>query len=752
MCTTCDTPNPFPPVTNDLWCCQTCTYHNTIDLPRCEMCEMPNPSALPAPPKRIGPIRTQDDPSFATHLNLSSQLPPDVCPSLQLRAMGVWSRKNAGESYQWCGWQAPQQNGHWVRLSCFIRFHSQIPPPSHNFGLKINGQTCNDWLDGLEPNTWKFVSAVAPVIAGEDFDYHLLIFDSIPPGPQIVAFGGLSMEVFDRQVAAAESWEEVHQSLPTPAYIPAQLENGAMPAQPTPAVAQPTPAVAQPAAAPAAPAAPIEVVGQPLLVTAPKRTWGPSALVTGKKYSDGHGGRGRAVWLGPSPEAMFFVQKPVAGGAHPGEVHICLADDNSIRLTSVLAEDTLRLHLWHSGQPNWPGAADTFRFIESKSIWSKEAVHLLSLGQDAGSSTTRVVGVDAENQIILVQKDDKKRRLQFVVGQQLQDMCVALKKRQANMRQMWADQMRLNDNILDEDTLRTFKEKGFMRLRGLVHPKLVQSAMQQINKSLAESNNKDLFKAKTFDRHPAVTDLFNASGIPEVLMKLLGCKKPPRQGAGQLALRFPGDACRPGRQAPPGHLNGHRKHWHIDGCPNNFIKGMTDHYGKIRNFDCLIGVLLSPVRQPLSGELCCYPGSHDELSDYFRTDNNLKDVAKTGKLPTGGATDNIFKHKPEACLGEPGDVFMANYMTAHFIAPNTSTNIRYAVYFRTSGPHFREMSDFSESMLQPWRNWPLMGGMGIAKTKTKKEKFASLKNVLRSRTVANYYLTVDNTKNIHVQI
>ena len=28
-------------------------------------------------------------------------------------------------------------------------------------------------------------------------------------------------------------------------------------------------------------------------------------------------------------------------------------------------------------------------------------------------------------------------------------------------------------------------------------------------------------------------------------------------------------------------------------------------------------------------------------------------------------------------MGKAGDVFLANYMTAHFVAPNTSPDIRY---------------------------------------------------------------------------
>ena len=78
---------------------------------------------------------------------------------------------------------------------------------------------------------------------------------------------------------------------------------------------------------------------------------------------------------------------------------------------------------------------------------------------------------------------------------------------------------------------------------------------------------------------------------------------------GQLALRFPGDLC-PGDSATASAavFEGVRKGWHIDGCASGFVPGVTDHYGHIHNFDALVGVLLSDVPEPLSGELCIYPG------------------------------------------------------------------------------------------------------------------------------------------------
>ena len=64
------------------------------------------------------------------------------------------------------------------------------------------------------------------------------------------------------------------------------------------------------------------------------------------------------------------------------------------------------------------------------------------------------------------------------------------------------------------------------------------------------------------------------------------------------------------------------------------------------------------------------------------------------------------------CTGRAGDVFLANYMTAHLIAPNTSPNTRYAMYFRiksaqewphnTAGNGNSQATHCERSMLDPW--------------------------------------------------
>ena len=139
-------------------------------------------------------------------------------------------------------------------------------------------------------------------------------------------------------------------------------------------------------------------------------------------------------------------------------------------------------------------------------------------------------------------------------------------------------------------------------------------SMSQVDQEL-ERAGADALRGNTFSRSPSVMDLFFMSGVRPLLECLLGGPAVPHPAA-QLALRFPGDAC--GGDDFWAHWEGHRKYWHIDGCANDALPGVTDHHGEVHNFDCLVGVLLSDVPDRFSGELACYPGSHEDLAQHFR--------------------------------------------------------------------------------------------------------------------------------------
>eukprot|EP00966_Prymnesium_polylepis_P004567 104675-Prymnesium_polylepis.1 len=118
-----------------------------------------------------------------------------------------------------------------------------------------------------------------------------------------------------------------------------------------------------------------------------------------------------------------------------------------------------------------------------------------------------------------------------------------------------------------------------------------------------------------------------------------------------------GSSLGPAAKISPGHFDGVRKAWHIDGCPSDFNPGVSDHYGTIHNFDVLVGILLSDVPNAMSGELVVYPGSPTALAGHFGSDRSILERLRTEghtALPNGEVTDGLFSRPVAHCLGRAG--------------------------------------------------------------------------------------------------
>ena len=87
-----------------------------------------------------------------------------------------------------------------------------------------------------------------------------------------------------------------------------------------------------------------------------------------------------------------------------------------------------------------------------------------------------------------------------------------------------------------------------------------------------------------------VTDVFSRSLLPFVVEHLLGGPIPRHNPNGQIALRFPGEFCQPPGSFNTPYLAQHLTHWHIDGCATDHAPDQQ-HYGTIKNFSVLVGVL-----------------------------------------------------------------------------------------------------------------------------------------------------------------
>jgi len=167
------------------------------------------------------------------------------------------------------------------------------------------------------------------------------------------------------------------------------------------------------------------------------------------------------------------------------------------------------------------------------------------------------------------------------------------------------------------DALAGLKKKGYAHLRDVVNRELLDLAVNEIDAMLARLPDQSTealapFRGRTFPDSEACIAVFNETMLPKVCAAILGGRSDQYyQQACQLALRFPGDMVYSGyRENPHEQFQHHVHNWHIDGFATDTIPGVTDHYGEIRNFDMLVGVLLKDIPEVNGGELCVVTGMY----------------------------------------------------------------------------------------------------------------------------------------------
>ena len=248
---------------------------------------------------------------------------------------------------------------------------------------------------------------------------------------------------------------------------------------------------------------------------------------------------------------------------------------------------------------------------------------------------------------------------------------------------------------LTEQQKRDFVRDGFVHVPGVVPPRLVERARRAINHSIGLGMDRDdmvRFSAQSFctelREDPRLVRLATAPEVWAHVQALVGERRVVKPVRCQIALRFP----RP--EGTPRRLDGP----HIDGyhTPEN---GVPDD-GVVRNFTMLLGVMLSDVAAPLSGNFTVWPGTHRRMERYFREHgvNSLQ----------GGSVGEIGVRLPKAApvIGKAGDIVLAHYQVAHTASPNLSGDVRYMCFFRLA---VRGLDEHRvESMLDIWRDWPAL--------------------------------------------
>ncbi|RLN65649.1 hypothetical protein BBJ28_00001814 [Nothophytophthora sp. Chile5] len=227
-------------------------------------------------------------------------------------------------------------------------------------------------------------------------------------------------------------------------------------------------------------------------------------------------------------------------------------------------------------------------------------------------------------------------------------------------------------SILSESQRHSFMRNGYLQIRGAVPLPLANAALRRINHDLGipglmidggvEGNAK---LAGTTSNSEAVLDLYYLSEVCKYVEALVGSDQVVTPRGAQIALRFP-------ELGEPREPLG--TEWHTDGM----------RQGRLHPFSLLVGVALSNVPEPLSGNLTVFPGSHSTLQSLLTDDGKLRghddecykadSVWGDGTLPDLGV--------PVQLLAARGDLVLAHPNLAHRGGLNFSPDIRYQVYFR----------------------------------------------------------------------
>ncbi|MDB5085570.1 MAG: Protein involved in biosynthesis of mitomycin antibiotics/polyketide fumonisin [Bacilli bacterium] len=237
----------------------------------------------------------------------------------------------------------------------------------------------------------------------------------------------------------------------------------------------------------------------------------------------------------------------------------------------------------------------------------------------------------------------------------------------------------------------TFRENGFVQIKGCVPQVMVNQALRAINHSVGEGMSIEqmtTFRAQSFcpelTHSRVITDLLLKTPAWEFAESLLGEDQIRPVTGGQIALRFPSLQDPPNPPTP-----------HLDGMytPTN---GVPE--GTIQNFTMLVGVLLSDLSESFAGNFTVWPGSHLLYQNYFQAHGPESLLA--GMPP-------VELPEPLQITGKAGDVILCHYQLGHAVAANVSPFTRYAIFYRLTHINYQR-SSWQEPMRDIWLHLPGM--------------------------------------------
>jgi hypothetical protein len=222
-----------------------------------------------------------------------------------------------------------------------------------------------------------------------------------------------------------------------------------------------------------------------------------------------------------------------------------------------------------------------------------------------------------------------------------------------------------------------FREQGYVIVPGVLDAGQVAAGQQMVADLLAAQppeagRTGPYFLVPQFGTrdHP-LRDLYRAAGIADLAAGLL--RPGLRAGephAAQVATTLPPWPHRPGGP-------------HVDGLTP------PDPDGRPATFSLLAGVWLTDHRQPGTGNLWVWPGTHLRFGDYLAA-RGADALARPGEMAPG-PYPRIELGDPVQVTGTAGSVLLAHYLLGHNIGNNDGrTGPRYTVYYRLHADGHRD--------------------------------------------------------------
>ncbi|MFK0239015.1 phytanoyl-CoA dioxygenase family protein [Streptomyces vinaceus] len=241
--------------------------------------------------------------------------------------------------------------------------------------------------------------------------------------------------------------------------------------------------------------------------------------------------------------------------------------------------------------------------------------------------------------------------------------------------------------LVTDDERARFRRDGMFVRRGLAADAHTGPARDLITTWFAKDYDPDRlteYTQRTFapehGRHPALLDLYTATGAADIARELL--TDPAPITTTQVQIRIPTD--QPAAAQP-------EKTMHVDGvgCPHLYP-------AELRTFSLLVGVVLSPITRPDAGALHYVPGGHLTMSRWFATawargitDQVPPDIDTTDGVPL---------------LADIGDVLFMHHLVPHAVGTNHTTTPRLMAYFRVS--HTQHATRRLDALRDPWLDYP----------------------------------------------